>query len=382
MADGSGRERKSRPVLIAGAGPAGLTAALELARRGFVPRIVDDGQGPAPLEESRALGINARTLTLLTPSGVTERILAAAQPIVHFRVRSGTRVLADVDTRQTPGRFSAVRGLAQGVTERLLIDTLAAYGITPEWQTAVVAETIADVNKPEVMLRRPDGATETVRPDILIGADGAHSAVRKALGAGFPGEVLEAYFYLADFRYAKPVDTHFAEITLCDPGMIGRLPVSTDVLRYISTLEDFESRIVHPEAVAEKTWVSQFRINFRHVEPMARGNVFLAGDAAHIHSPAGARGMNLGIEDACWLAWLIAEGREQEYSALRIPAVKQVLKQTYGLTRLVTMKNPLAIAARNLFAPLLLRFGPVRRALLHNIAGYDTPKPSWIDWAE
>ncbi len=149
------------------------------------------------------------------------------------------------------------------------------------------------------------------------GPTGAHSAVRKALGAGFPGEALEAYFYIADFRYAKPVDAHFAEITLCDPGMLGRLPVSADVLRYISTLEDFEGRIIHPEVVAEKTWASQFRIHFRHVEPMAKGNVFMAGDAAHIHSPAGARGMNLGIEDACWLAWLIAEGREEEYSALR-----------------------------------------------------------------
>ncbi|WFU03854.1 FAD-dependent monooxygenase [Rhizobium sp. CB3171] len=382
MADGAGGDRKSRSVLIAGAGPVGLTAALELARRGFVPRIIDDGQGPAPLEESRALGINARTLTLLSPSGLTERIVATAQPIAHFRIRSGAKILADVDTRRLPGRFGAVHALAQGMTERLLIEALAAHGIAPEWQTAVVAETIADLQKPEVTLRQADGATETVRPDILIGADGAHSAVRKALGAGFPGEALEAYFYLADFRYVRPVDAHFAEITLCDPGMVGRLPVSADVLRYISTLEDFESRIVHPEAVAEKTWVSQFRINFRHVEPMAKGNVFLAGDAAHIHSPAGARGMNLGIEDACWLAWLIAEGREEEYSALRIPAVKQVLKQTYGLTRLITMKNPLAIAARNLFAPLLLRFGPARRGLLHSVAGYDTPKPPWIDWAE
>ncbi|MDK4737957.1 FAD-dependent monooxygenase [Rhizobium sp. CNPSo 3464] len=382
MADGAGGDRKSRSVLIAGAGPVGLTVALELARRGFVPRIIDDGQGPAPLEESRALGINARTLTLLSPSGLTERIVATAQPIAHFRIRSGAKILADVDTRRLPGRFGAVHALAQGVTERLLIEALAAHGIAPEWQTAVVAGKIADLQKPEVTLRHADGATETVRPDILIGADGAHSAVRKALGAGFPGEALEAYFYLADFRYVRPVDAHFAEITLCDPGMVGRLPVSADVLRYISTLEDFESRIVHPEAVAEKTWVSQFRINFRHVEPMAKGNVFLAGDAAHIHSPAGARGMNLGIEDACWLAWLIAEGREEEYSALRIPAVKQVLKQTYGLTRLITMKSPLAIAARNLLAPLLLRFGPARRGLLHSVAGYDTPKPPWIDWAE
>ena len=382
MSERIGEQGKSRSILIAGAGPVGLAAALELARRGFLPRIVDDGSGPTPMEESRALGVNARTLTLLSPSGVANHILAAAQPIERFRVRSDKKILIQLDTREVKGRFSAVCALPQGSTERLLMEALSVYGISPEWQTAVVADAMSDPRKPEVTLRRTDGTSETVRPDILIGADGAHSAVRKAIGAGFPGEALEAYFYLADFRYAEPVDTHFGEISLFDPGMVGRLPVTADIIRYISTLENFESRIVHPAAIAEKTWASQFRINFRHVEPMAKGNVFLAGDAAHIHSPAGARGMNLGVEDACWLAWLIAEGREQEYSALRIPAVKQVLKQTYALTRLITMTNPLAIAARNLFAPLLLRFGPARRILLQNVAGYDTPRPPWIDWAE
>ena len=382
MSERIGEQGKSRSILIAGAGPVGLAAALELARRGFLPRIVDDGSGPTPMEESRALGVNARTLTLLSPSGVANHILAAAQPIERFRVRSDKKILIQLDTREVKGRFSAVCALPQGSTERLLMEALSVYGISPEWQTAMIAEAMSDPRKPEVTLRRTDGTSETVRPDILIGADGAHSAVRKAIGAGFPGEALEAYFYLADFRYAEPVDTHFGEISLFDPGMVGRLPVTADIIRYISTLENFESRIVHPAAIAEKTWASQFRINFRHVEPMAKGNVFLAGDAAHIHSPAGARGMNLGVEDACWLAWLIAEGREQEYSALRIPAVKQVLKQTYALTRLITMTNPLAIAARNLFAPLLLRFGPARRILLQNVAGYDTPRPPWIDWAE
>ncbi|MFB2561663.1 FAD-dependent oxidoreductase [Rhizobium sp. IMFF44] len=369
-------------MLIAGAGPVGLAAALELARRGFSPRIVDDGTGPTPLQESRALGVNARTLTLLSPSGVAERIVTDAQPIERFRVRANKKILIELDTREVKGRFSAICALPQGSTERLLMEVLSTYGISPEWQTTVIAEAISDPQKPEVTLRRADGALETVQLDILIGADGAHSAVRKALGAGFPGEALEAYFYLADFRYAEPADAHFAEISLFDPGMVGRLPVTANIIRYISTLENFESRIVHPAAIAEKTWVSQFRIHFRHVEPMAKGNVFFVGDAAHIHSPAGARGMNLGIEDACWLAWLIAEGREQEYSALRIPAVKQVLKQTYGLTRLVTMQRPLAVVARNFFAPLLLRFGPIRRTLLRSVAGYDTPKPPWIDWAE
>ncbi|KAA1182881.1 FAD-dependent monooxygenase [Rhizobium tropici] len=382
MGEGFGEREKSRSILIAGAGPVGLAAALELARRGYRPRIIDDGAGPTAMEESRALGVNARTLTLLSPAGVAERILAAAQPIERFRIRSDKKILVQLDTREVKGRFGAICGLSQGATERLLMEALSAHDISPEWQTAVVAEAISNFQKPEITLRRIDGTSETVRPDILIGADGAHSAVRKALGAGFPGKALEAFFYLADFRYAGPIDTHYAEISLFDPGMVGRLPVTADVIRYISTLEDFESRIVHPAAIARKIWASQFRINFRHVEPMAKGNVFLVGDAAHIHSPAGARGMNLGIEDACWLAWLIAEGREQEYSALRIPAVKLVLKQTYGLTRLVTMRNPLAIAVRNLFAPLFLRFGSARRTLLRSVAGYDTPRPPWIDWAE
>ena len=370
----------SRDILVVGAGPVGLAVALELARRGFSPRLVDDGEGPTPLAESRALGINARTLTLLSPSGVADRILAEAQDIAHFRVRSRTRLLAEVDTHVIDGRFSAICGLSQGATERILLSALAGYGIVPEWQTRV-SVTAPDGIRPGVQLRHHDGTEEALSVDILIGADGAHSAVRKAIGLSFPGHALEAHFYLADFRYGQPVDSHFAEISLYDPGMIGRLPVSADTLRFISTLPDFERRIVHPDAILEKTWSSQFQIHFRHVAAMSKGNVFLAGDAAHIHSPAGARGMNLGIEDACWLAYLISEGRERDYSDLRMPAVRQVLKQTRRLTRLVTMQQPLATALRDRLVPLLFRVPAVRRLLLRSIAGYDTAKPPWISGA-
>lgn len=370
-----------RNVLIAGAGPVGLAAAVELVRRGFKPRIVDDAEGPVPLAESRALGVNARSLTLLSPSGVTDLILEKAQPIRHFRIKDGGKTLISLDTGQISGRFGAICGLPQGMTERLLVKRLADYGLSPEWN--VKLETVSgDLLRPQVTLRHQDNAAEVVVPDILIAADGAHSAARQAVGFGFPGESLESNFYLADFRYVSPVETDFAEIVLFDPGMVGRLPVAPDTLRFISTLSDFESRIVHPAAVADRVWSSQFRIHFRHVERMSKGNVFLAGDAAHIHSPAGARGMNLGIEDACWLAYLIAEGREQEYSDRRMPAVKTVLKQTYGLTSLVTMENPMAIGLRNLVVPILLRVPPIARRLLRAVAGYDTPLPVWIDGAE
>ena len=370
-----------RRILIVGAGPVGLVAALELARRGFSPRIVDDGDGPTPLGESRALGINARTLTLLSPSGATEQILAQAQDISHFRLRSKTKMLAEIDTRTIPGRFGAMHGLSQGATERILLATLQGYGIVPEWQTKVVSIG-PDASRPQAVLHRRDGTEETLAVDILIGADGAHSMVRKAIGLGFPGKALEAYFYLADFRYSKPVDSHFAEISLFDPGMLGRLPVAADTLRFISTLADFETRIAHPADILDKTWSSQFQIHFRHVAAMASGDVFLAGDAGHIHSPAGARGMNLGIEDACWLAYLIAEGREGGYSEARMPAVRHVLQQTKGLTRLATMGNSFAARLRDFAAPLVLGLPVAGGLLLRSVAGYDTPKPPWIDWAE
>ncbi|MBW9116725.1 FAD-dependent monooxygenase [Rhizobium cauense] len=369
-----------RSILIAGAGATGLTAALELARRGHLPRIVDSDTGPVALAESRALGVNARTLTLLSPSRVTDAILQEAQQLARFRVTSKGRKLVDLDTTKLPGPYGAIYALAQGHTERLLLGKLSDYEIVPEWQTVV--ETVAgDLSKPRVTMRKADGSTETAEFDIVIGADGSHSAVRKAVGIDFPGEALETSFYLADFRYAVPIDAGFAEINLVDPGIIGRLPVTRDVLRYISTLPDFERRIQHPAPVVERVWASDFRVHFRHVDRMAKGNVFLAGDAAHIHSPAGARGMNLGIEDACWLAWLISEGREKEYAALRIPAVQTVLKQTYRLTSLITMSNRVAIAIRNLAAPLMLRIPAFSQNLLRSVSGYDTQSPPWIDGA-
>ncbi len=267
---------------------------------------------------------------------ITDVILQEAYRIDRFRARSGKRMLFEIDPSQVGGRYPAIQVLAQGHTERLLLGKLSDYEIEPEWQTVLESAT-GTMDQPHVTLRRADGSREELDPDILIGADGAHSAVRKAAGLGFPGEALEASFYLADYRYPQPIDPHYVEISLFNPGMVGRIPVSRDTVRYLSTLPDFESRIEHPMSGGELVWASDFRIHFRHVERMSKGNVFLAGDAAHIHSPAGARGMNLGIEDACWLAYLISEGREQDYADLRMPAVKMVLKQTYGLTRLVTM---------------------------------------------
>lgn len=374
-------ERSEKSILIAGAGPTGLTLALELARRGVRSRLIAKTSGPTPIHESRALGVNARTLTLLEASGVSTMILAKARRLTKFKISAAGKPLVTIETETFRSRYCPIQILPQGETERLLLQKLSSFGIAPEWSTELTALS-GDGKKPVVTLQHADGRTETVAPDMLVGADGAHSAVRKAFGFAFPGNAIDSRFFLADYRYAHPVDTSFIEMNFLNPGVLGRLPVSEDTMRYLSTIEDFETRIDHPAMVQERTWSSEFSISFRHVETMNRGNVFLAGDAAHVHSPAGARGMNLGIEDACWLAFLISEGREREYSDLRIPAVKTVLKDTRRTTAFITLKNPALTGLRSLLLPLANHMPGLTRAFLHNAAGQDTPPPPWIPGAQ
>lgn len=369
--------RADTSILIAGAGPVGLALALELARRGLKPRIVSENDGPVPEEESRALGINARTLTLLAPSGVTADIQARALQIEGLRLSSLGNPLLTVRTNRYRGEYPALSILPQGATERLLLARLKALGIVPEWRTAVISVN-GGTDAPEVTVHRDDDSGETVRPSILIGADGAHSLVRRSCGLSFPGNALENEFFLADYAYDAPVDASHARVDFTNPGVLACIPIRANLLRYISTHPDFEERIAHPAAPAAQTWRSQFKISFRHVPEMAKGRVYLAGDAAHIHSPIGARGMNLGIEDACWLAWLIAEGREEEYSRLRLPAVRRVLRQTRMLTAIVTMDRPSSLTLRNRLLPLLSHLPFAEDALLKGIAGMDTPHPPWL----
>ncbi|HET7411690.1 MAG TPA: FAD-dependent monooxygenase [Pararhizobium sp.] len=366
-----------KSIIVSGAGPVGLAAALELARRGFAPRIVDKADGPAPLTESRALAVNPRTLALLEPSGASEEIIAAAQHIREMRIRSRDKRLVMLDLTAMEGRYKGIRGLAQGRTERILIERLAAFGIAPERQTELTL-TGTDPAKPEVMLRHADGREETARPDILIVAEGAHSEARHALGIGFPGESVKHAFYLADFRYDRAIDTGHGEAVFFNPGVFARLPVAADTLRYISTMPNFTDLIDHPASVVETPWKTDFHVSFRHVDPMSKGNIFLAGDAAHIHSPVGGRGMNLGIEDACWLAFLISEGREADYSGLRTATARTVLSKTQQMTRMILLANPLAIAARNALMPLALNMPAIRRKAILSVAGLDTPAPPWL----
>ncbi|HUE44949.1 MAG TPA: FAD-dependent oxidoreductase [Aestuariivirgaceae bacterium] len=362
-------------ILVVGAGPVGLAAALELARRGFSPRIIDNDAAPTP--ESRALGVNARTLELLEPSGATERLLAHAIRINGFVLRMGLQELARVPTTDIPHRFNFMLSLPQSDIERLLIEALAERDIAIDWRTRLQS---LDAGQGNLSCRlEHEGTSSVVQPATVIGADGAHSVVRKSLGIGFGGESFPGEWGLADVVLADwPFPFDRAVITLDRHSVCGFIPMAEGFGRFVSNHPDVLDRLPPDARVKSVVWQSTFRISFRQVSTYQQGNAFLAGDAAHIHSPVGGRGMNLGIEDACWLAWLKAEGRTQEYTALRWPAGRTVLDFTEQQMRQIVSRSLWADVLRRWLAPAILKLPAVRRRLLSRVAGLDTAPAPWL----
>ncbi len=368
-------------VLIAGAGPVGLTAALELGRRGHSCRIIDTDGTPAP--QSRALGIHARTLDILEPSGITEILLAEGNRLNQFIFRFGTTAIARLGFSRLAHRYNFILTLPQSRTEEILIDALQKQGIAIEWFTRLESFEEARHGLPGHGLQcklTSEGGTETVKTDFLIGADGAHSTVRKALDLGFPGESLPHDFGLADVTlrdWSYPPDTAVA--TVMHDYVVAYLPMGEDHGRFVSTRPDTLNRLPPEARVDQVLWETNFRISYRQVETYQKGNAFLAGDAAHIHSPVGGRGMNLGIEDAATLAWLISSGKTEDYTRLRHPVAADVLHFTARQTRQLTRSNPSWRMLQRIVIPLALKIPSIERLALTRLTGLDTPFPPWLE---
>ncbi len=357
---------------IAGGGPVGLTAAIELQRRGFSPRIVDPDLQVSL--HSRALAINPRTLELLEPCGATEALLAAGHRVNGAIVRYNSQPLFQLNIGLVKHRFNFLLSLPQSETEEILEQTLKAQGISVERGVALDGFETASQS---ITVKLSNGKSENV--DFLIGADGSHSTVRKILGLGFPGESTPQVFGLADVELtAWPFPWDMAVATIRQDHVVAFIPMREGFGRFVSTRPD-TMNILPPEArVAKTVWEAEFRINYRLVETYQKGNVFLAGDAAHIHSPVGGRGMNLGIEDACWLAWLVEQKRTPEYSSLRHPVGERVLKLTALPTRLISSNGFMAIALRRWIVPTVLGMDWVQGKILPDMLALDTPPAPWL----
>jgi len=315
-------------ALVVGAGPTGLTMAAELARHGLSCRVVDQLEVPSVL--SRALGVQARTLEVLDDFGIADQAIARGRKIEAFnvvgvgglRARVPMQVFSWLETR-----FPFMLMLPQDATEELLTAHLGTFGVKVEWGLAL-EDFRQDASGVEATLKRADGGVERVTARWLLGCDGARSRVRKGAGIPFEGETYEDACILADVR----VDWSLGQGELCIMpsmhGVVAAFPMpGEERYRLFAimpreeslagndetaplTLEQMQAvlnRMVPvPVRVSEARWLTRYRLHRRGVPRYRQGRVFLAGDAAHIHSPAGGQGMNTGIQDAYNLAWKLA----------------------------------------------------------------------------
>jgi 2-polyprenyl-6-methoxyphenol hydroxylase-like FAD-dependent oxidoreductase len=360
------------PVLIVGAGPTGLAAALFLTRAGVPVRIIDVAE--APTTTSKALAVNPRTLELLELTGVTARILEDGQPIRGVRIAHDGRIIAGFTPRWdriAPGRPMTI--LPQARTEGLLAEALATLGVRPERGIglATLSQTADGVTA-----RLTNG--EVLEAPILLGADGAHSATRHALGLGFPGDGSDTPWHLMDVDIdGAPPDE--ARVDFQRSGPIVALPFRGRTFRLIGFGAELLPRLPAGWTAGEVRWRSEFRVSHRMVERMSVGRVCLAGDAAHIHSPIGGRGMNLGIEDAYVFAACAVDAlggrveRLADYDRLRRPVDGSWVASSRKLTGFVESQSWGARLLKRTLPPVAQHFPDLIDAAVKRGMGLDHP---------
>lgn len=384
-------------MLIAGAGPVGLTLALSLARLGVAVRIVD--QAAARTDKSKALVLWPRTLELLDVAGGVQDFIAAGMRGAGARMRASGKELVHVrfDIARSEYRYALL--IPQSETERVLEVHLAQFGVRVERAVTLTAFA-PDADGVTATLRRADGSTEIVRCDYLAGCDGAHSTVRHGVAAEFEGTTMPSDWVLADVHIIGPLPAD--ELTICwtDQGVLALFPIVGGRFRVVAdigastndapptpTLTGIQAILAARGpaglAASDPVWLSGFRINERKVREYRYGRVFLAGDAAHIHSPAGGQGMNTGMQDAFNLAWklaLVAKGHAHpalldSYSPERSAIGAQVLRNAGRLTEIGITRNPVLQELRNLAVGTLGQLHVVQQRIVDQLTEVDLHYP-------
>jgi 2-polyprenyl-6-methoxyphenol hydroxylase-like FAD-dependent oxidoreductase len=372
-------------VLVVGAGPTGLMAANLLARSGVSVRIVE--RRTEATRESRAFAVQARTLELMQSIKLAEKLIAKGMKAdsvnIHIKgkFRGGLNFNL-VDAPDTP--FKYILLVPQSETEAVLSADLEALGVVIERGTDVL--TIAqDTTGVTTRVRAQDGSEADIRSAYIIGADGSRSIVRTSTGIAWDGDILPQRFLLADCKVDWPLDHDHFRVFLNGPliglflpldGMRTSRVMATDLsgsfgdedgttpapLDLTEMQAGLSAAINMPVTLSDPIWVTRYRAHHRFVDRYREGRAFVAGDAAHIHSPAGGQGMNTGLQDAANLAWKLAavlrgadEALLDTYDSERRPVGEKVVKSTGKLFNAAAGQSAAKAAVRDRILPFALK---------------------------
>jgi 2-polyprenyl-6-methoxyphenol hydroxylase-like FAD-dependent oxidoreductase len=370
-------------VLVVGAGPVGLTMAAALNQHGLTYRIID--KAAAPTDKSKALVVWSRSLELLDNLGLADTFVQNGLKAVGASIYGNGKRLAHITTAGVESPFGFPLMIPQNETERLLTEHLSQKGVAVE-RCVELASFEEKPNALACKLKNADGREELLEVPWLIGCDGAHSAVRHGLAMSFTGHAEPNDWILADVHVEGPIAKDEISIFWHQKGILAYFPITGDRCRMMADIgtaaatKPPDPTLAEAQAVVDERgpgglrlsnpiWLAGFRINERKVTDYRRGRVMLAGDAAHIHSPAGGQGMNTGMQDTFNLAWKLAliqrgQGQAQalldSYSLERSAVGDQVLHGAERVTTIATLRNPVAQYLRNHVAGIMTSFGFVQ----------------------
>jgi len=373
-------------ILIVGAGPTGMTAAIELKRAGFDVRIIDKSDHMA--QHSQALVVQARTLEQFQRYGIAEEAVARGRKLHGAQFFSEGKQILSVNFDELASRYPFALFLPQSETEALLNAHMEQLGVKTE-RRVELESLIQDDRSVRVSLRHPDGNLEELRVRWMLGCDGAHSAVREKTGTPFEGGGVGLSFFLGDLVLDGP-DAPENDLTIHvhhgDVVFLGRL--NDKLVRMIVALHSQQNeqgpvdmsiddlqraadRVGVRVKIHSAEWMTPFHVNDRQAKQIRIRNVFLAGDASHIHSPVGGQGMNTGIQDVANLAYklaAVARGADESlldsYEEERGEVGKALLRFTERGLKMATITNPLLEQVRNVLGALISGVKPVQNAVI------------------
>jgi 2-polyprenyl-6-methoxyphenol hydroxylase-like FAD-dependent oxidoreductase len=375
-------------VLVVGAGPIGLFLANECARRGLRWRIVEEHSTQS--EHSKALAIFPRTLEVFDMAGVVAPFLEKANRVTKVSIVTHEHRLAQMQFTPAESPFQFVAMVPQNVTEELLVDELRRKGGDVEYETKFVSGEELPENGGVSATLDHNGKTIKLTASFVVGCDGAHSTVRHLLNIPFEGAEYADTFMLADVETNESLPADELQLCPSESGPVAIFPMSAVRRRVVATIAQAEGDVpsldLVRKVVAERApkgievrslnWSTYFRIHHRHVSHLRVGRFFIAGDAAHIHSPFGGQGMNTGLQDVWNLIWkldlfLRGHGNEElldSYSAERLPVIKNLIETTHFLTKALGTPNKLAQLLRNTIIPMVSRLAPFQHAFVQRLS--------------